>query len=94
MSDDRRKTFETIAVELANMLHSDSHIPQGKSIPVLLQALIRDDRVPTLYEMECLVFGGPLEAETDDDHPDTEGEGNPEVDGNFPHTHQAISKFF
>ena len=85
---------EGVVHQMAAMLYSDSHIPHEKSLPVLIAALAADGLVPTVYEMECLTMGGPVMSVIDDAHPDTEGEGNPEVDARFPALARAIEGLF
>lgn len=89
-------SFEMLsaAEDLAAMLYSDSLVPVDESFDRIRLAVIADGVVPTLYEKECLVYGGPLHAVIDDDHPETEGEGNPEVDRRFSHTSAVIKSFF
>lgn len=82
------------AEDLAAMLYGDSLIPTDASFEAIRLALIADGSVPTLYEKECLVYGGPLDAEVDDTHPDTDGEGNHDVECRFPKTNAAIASFF
>lgn len=94
------KIIEQVAREMAVMLYSDSRIPTKDSIPIIKKGLIADlgiagNSLPDLYEQECLVYGGPLDfVEFDEAHPDTEGEGNPEVEARFPNTYKAIGSFF
>lgn len=87
-------TYAKAAREMANMLYSDSHIPVGLSFTSIYNALLSDERVPDLYEQECLTMGGPLASPIDAEHPDTEGEGSPIVDAKFPRTVAAIKALF
>jgi hypothetical protein len=84
--------------DLVDELYADSHIPSRESRPLIHAALAEDvgrlGRLPTLYERECLVLGGPLDAEVTADQPDTGGEGNPDVDARFPRTSAAIKGMF
>lgn len=91
----REDLFKSAARDLAVMLHSDSGIPVSLSLGPIFEALTADDRLPDLYERECLVFGGPVSfTAIDADHPETHGEGNPGVDARFPNTSKTISLFF
>lgn len=91
---DESDAYGEAAMEMANMLYADSHIPVAVSFTMIYGTLRRDGRIPDLYEMECLTMGGPLSASVDDGHPDTGGEGNPDVDARFPHTNKAIGEMF
>lgn len=88
------KKIEEAAWAMAVDLGSDSGIPTKRSFPLIYSALMKDERIPSLYEQECLTLGGPVSAEIDAEHPDTDGEGNEEVDARFPHTNLAISEVF
>lgn len=83
-----------VAEKMAIMLNGDSAIPVDMSRERIGMALMADGVEPTLYEMECMVYGGPLDAQVDEEHPDTGGEGNPDVDQKFPQTVLVISSFF
>lgn len=87
---DIRVQMKGIATSMAEMLHSDCGISPEESRTPILRALVRDNRLPTLYEQECLVFGGPVES----DGPETDGEGNPTVDRAFPNTNRTIQDLF
>ncbi len=87
---------DAAAREIADMLHSDSHIPQSESIPIIRDGLRKDgDRVPNLYQRECLAFGGALSDEAEALRPDSDIEDDdgstPSVDLLFPHTSQMIA---
>ncbi len=85
-----KEKFMAVARDMAAMLHSDSHIPIGESTHLLCEALSKDDKLPTLYEKECLIFGGPVDSDGDE----TDGMCPAEVEQKFKHTNAAIESFF
>lgn len=89
-----REKYMAVAKDMAEMLYSDSRVPVSESVHRLFEALVKDDRLPSLYEKEVLIFGGPVDCPISACHPETDGEGNPEVTLKFPHTDRIIGSFF
>jgi len=78
--------LDKVVTYLANAVHCESSTPVADSSSALRIALIQDGRIPTDYECECLVFGGPLNSDED-------REDNSEITNKFPHTDAAIRLF-
>ena len=78
----RSDMFKNAARDIAQLLYTDSLIPVSTSLPLLHEALMRDDRLPTAEEKQVLAYGTQSDEMVD------------AVAAVFPYTVAALDSFF
>jgi len=76
----RSDMFKNAARDIAQLLYTDSLIPVSTSLPLLHQALMKDDRLPTAEEKQMMAYGVDEEVDV--------------IAEVFPHTSAVLNSFF